>query len=217
MNALTPGLTQHRLRAFLTKPLWVRLRFVSNSTAAKSTILVPLIGYLIIFNEKVIEFLNLARSVAAHSGAEVSYRLILIYLGLCAISVGVLVFGWFCPNEVKHYGSASAYVRGDGPSLRGFVINDIGELLEKSNQRARLEIISTELHDKKRSGGVITDDDYERYRIEVLHLHFDYLNSSHPVARAICFGSYVVGFGLLAIPSLIVFKNVIGILIGIIL
>ena len=209
------ALLMFNIKSLLGAPLWVRLRFVSNSTAAKSTILVPVIGYLIIFNEKVVEFLHLARSVEAHGGAEVSYRLILIYLGLCAISLGVVVYGWFCPNEVKHHGSASAYVRGDGPSLRGFVINDIGRLLETSAQRPRLQIISDALQDKVRRQMPITVDEFERYRIEMLHLHFEYLNESHPVARAICFWSYVVGFGLLAIPSAIVFKRVIGILFGI--
>src|SRR3954454_24281518 len=92
------------VKGWLKTPLWVRLRSVSNSTAAKATILVPIIGYLIIFNEKVVEFLNLAKSVEMYGGVEVSYRLILIYLGLCAISLGVAVYGWFCPSEVKHYG-----------------------------------------------------------------------------------------------------------------
>lgn len=200
------------LSALFKTPLWERLRFISNSTAAKATILVPVIGYLIIFNEKVVEFLNLARAVEAHSGAEVSYRLILIYLGLCAISVGVVVYGWFCPNEVKHYGSASAYVQGDGPSLRGFVIDDIGKLLENSAQRRRLQIISDALQERVQRGIEVTDEHLERYRIEMLHLHFEYLNSSHRIARAICLWSYVIGFGLLAIPSIIVFKRVIGIL-----
>jgi hypothetical protein len=64
------------LRGLFATPLWVRLRFVSNSTAAKATILVPLIGYLILFNEKVVEFLNLAKDIGSHGGAEASYRLI---------------------------------------------------------------------------------------------------------------------------------------------
>jgi hypothetical protein len=108
---------------------WVRLRFVSNSTAAKSTILVPIIGYLIIFNDNVVNSLNLARELGIHSNAGASHRLVLIYLGLCAISLGVLLYGWFCPNEVKHYGSAASFVRGDGPSLRGFIMNDIQLLI----------------------------------------------------------------------------------------
>jgi hypothetical protein len=199
------------LREIFRTPLWVRLRFVSNSTPAKATVLVPLIGYLILFNERVVEFLNLAKDIGSHGGAEVSYRLILIYLGLCAISAGVVVYGWLCPNEVKHYGSASAYVQGDGPSLRGFVINDIGKLLENSEQRLRLEEASNELHEKS-SRTLVTEEDYERYRIEVLHLHFDYLNASHKTARTACFWSYVIGFGFLAIPSGLVFKSVIEIL-----
>jgi hypothetical protein len=199
------------LRGLFATPLWVRLRFVSNSTAAKATILVPLIGYLILFNEKVVEFLNLTKDIGSHGGAEASYRLILIYLGLCAISLGVVVYGWLCPNEVKHYGSASAFVQGDGPSLRGFVIDDIGRGLENSAQRPRLQIVSDALNEKIRRSAA-TDEHSERYRIEVLHLHFEHLNESHPTGRKVCFWSYLIGFGLMAVPSALVFKSVIIIL-----
>jgi len=193
-------------------PLWDRLRFVSNSTSAKATILVPIIGYLIIFNEKVVEFLSLARGIEPHGGPEVSLRLILIYLGLCAVSVGVMVYGWLCPNEVKHYGSASTYVQGDGPSLRGFVINGIATALETAEQGEKLQDLSNELRVKSVQS-LVTDEDYERYRIEILHLHFDYLNKIYPAGRAICFWSYVLGFGLLGIPSALVFKRIFGMLI----
>jgi hypothetical protein len=40
---------------------WSDLRGISNSYAAKSTILIPLVGYWIIFNENVAKWLNLAR------------------------------------------------------------------------------------------------------------------------------------------------------------
>jgi hypothetical protein len=193
-------------------PVWSGLRFVSNSTPAKATILVPIIGYLIIFNEKVVEFLNLARGIESHSGSEVSLRLILIYLGLCALSVGVIIYSWLCPNEVKHYGSASAYVQGDGPSLRGFVIDDIAMSLENTKQGKKLKALSDELRIKS-AGSAITEKDAERYRTEILHLHFEYLNIVHPIGRGVCFWSYVLGFSLLAIPSLLVFKRVIGMLI----
>lgn len=196
---------------FLKIPLWTRLRFVSNSTAAKTTILVPVIGYLIIFNEKVVEFLSLARPFGAHSGTDVSLRLILIYLGLCAVSAAVIIYGWFCPTEVKHYGSAAAYVQGDGPSLRGFVIDNISKTL------AADERYFPQMKELSDDFGLIahrrpvTDDDNERYRTEHLHIHFDYLNRIHPVARLGTVVCYVVGFGLLAIPSAHVFSAVIGI------
>jgi hypothetical protein len=193
-------------------PPWVRLRFVSNSTAAKSTILVPLIGYLIIFNANVVTYLNLVRELGMQPSVGISHRLILIYLGLCAISVGVLLYGWFCPNEVKHYGSAAAFVQGDGPSLRGFVMSDIQLLVAKIEPyKTKLEEISTEMHHKKHSEG-LDSNDRERYRIENLHLYFDFLNLSHPMVRSAVLWAYIVGFGLLAIPSLEVFGKVVWLL-----
>jgi hypothetical protein len=60
----------------------------------------------------------------------------------------------------------------------------------------------------KRHEHGLDDDDIERYRLENLHLYFDYLNFSYPSARKIAFWSYVVDFGLLAIPSLEVFSRV---------
>ena len=204
------------IRKLLKTPPWVRLRFVSNSTAAKSTILVPLIGYLIIFNANVVSYLNLAREFGIQQNVGVSHRLILIYLGLCAISVGVLLYGWFCPNEVKHYGSAAAFVQGDGPSLRGFVMNDIQLLIAKIEPyKTKLEELSRDLSLKRDRDG-LDEGDTERYRIENLHLYFDYLNLSHPAIRTAVIWAYVVGFGLLAIPSLEVFGKVIWLLIKLI-
>jgi hypothetical protein len=196
----------------LATPPWVRLRFVSNSTAAKSTILVPLIGYLIIFNANVVSYLNLAREFGIQQNVGLSHRLILIYLGLCAISVGVLIYGWFCPNEVKHYGSAAAFVQGDGPSLRGFVMNDIQLLIAKTKPyKTKIEELSYDLSLKSDRDG-LDDGDRERYRIENLHLYFDYLNLRHPGFRSAAFWAYVIGFGLLAIPSLEVFGKVMWLL-----
>ena len=80
-----------------------------------------------------VEFLNLAEDQGFTVAQQASYRLILIYLGLTRyFSGGCRLRGRPRPNEVKHYGSASAFVRGDGPSLRGSVIDDIGRGLENS-------------------------------------------------------------------------------------
>jgi hypothetical protein len=70
-----------------------------------------------------------------------------------------------------------------------------------------MEEISTEMHHKSHSEGLDAND-RERYRIENLHLYFDYLNLSHPMVRSVVLWAYVVGFGLLAIPSLEVFGKV---------
>jgi hypothetical protein len=148
-----------KVSRLLETPPWVRLRFVSNSTAAKSTILVPLIGYLIIFNANLVSYLNLVRELGFEPHVGVSHRLILIYLGLCMISVGVLLYGWFGPNEVKPYGSAAAFVQGDGPSLRGFIMNDIQLLIAKTEPyKTKLEELSLDLGRKSDLNGLDAND-----------------------------------------------------------
>ena len=156
--------------------------------------------------------LSLVRELNGSHDAGVSYRLIFLYLGLCAVSLGVLIYGWFCPNEVKHYGSAAAFVQGDGPSLRGFVIQDISmRLAADPRYKGQMQDLSDEYGTAAQSRP-LTIDDRERYRTEQLHVYFDYLNRTYPVARTITVVSYGVGFGLLAIPSGEVFFGVIRIL-----
>ena len=46
----------------------------------------------------------------------------------------------------------------------------------------------------------------------MLHLHFEHLNDSYPRGPKVCFWSYLIGFGLMAVPSALVFKSVIIIL-----
>ena len=50
------------LRELATRE-WTDLRGISNSSAAKSTILIPLVGYWIIFNEYVVNWLQLAHQL----------------------------------------------------------------------------------------------------------------------------------------------------------
>jgi hypothetical protein len=62
---------------------WSRLRGVGKSSAAKLTVLLPLIGYLIIFNKNVADFLHLASEFAGAADTQfgVAPKLMLVYLG----------------------------------------------------------------------------------------------------------------------------------------
>jgi hypothetical protein len=62
----THMLSWGRLHHLLVRP-WTDLRGISNSNAAKSTILIPLIGYWIIFNESVLSWLQLAHPLGGHA------------------------------------------------------------------------------------------------------------------------------------------------------
>jgi hypothetical protein len=86
---------------------WSAVNTLSNSFAARATILIPMIGYLILFNEKMADYLNLIGILNAgdnHYG--VSLRLLSLYMGLCFVACAVLVYSLRCPREIKGYSTA---------------------------------------------------------------------------------------------------------------
>jgi hypothetical protein len=95
---------------------WTKLREIGNSPAVKLTIAIPLVGYLILFNESVLHYLDLSRELfgqprtAGESGAHVSWRLLVLYFGLCFIAVGAALYAWHCPDEIKSYRLPSDYL-----------------------------------------------------------------------------------------------------------
>jgi len=62
--------------------------------AVKLTIAIPLVGYSIIFNESLLHYLDLSRELfgqphtSGASAAHVSWRLLVLYFGLCFIAAG---------------------------------------------------------------------------------------------------------------------------------
>jgi hypothetical protein len=110
---------------------WSDLRGISNSYAATSTVLIPLVGYWVIFNESVVRWLNLAREfVGAPAADHISSRVLWLYVALCAIALGTLIYAKWCPLEVKKYGDYRDYVNGDGPAMSISTMEDIGKQVE---------------------------------------------------------------------------------------
>jgi hypothetical protein len=91
---------------------WSNLRAIGNLSAAKLTVLIPLIGYMVIFNEKFLPYLQLSVHIFGGQAdvggqAQVSWRLIATYYGLCFLGVGSIIYQLFCPIEVKRFGTAA--------------------------------------------------------------------------------------------------------------
>ena len=96
-----------------------------------------------LFNGNVVHYLKLVRELGGRDDVVVSSRLIIIYIGLVNVAVGVVLYVWLCPTEVKQYASAAAYVQGDGPSLRGYPIETITKVLsEHGNEECHVRIFS---------------------------------------------------------------------------
>lgn len=194
---------------------WSLLGSVGNSGVAKATILIPIIGYMIIFNENLVQYFNLAKEVGGvRLGEEftVSPRLLIIYFGLCAVAVGASLYSFFCPPEIKMYKNPSAYVMGDGPVIKEFALSLIANRLKQSPSAETYAAIPGSLQDKFST--------YEDERAEIhnatLRLFHYHLDWSISLARHLAFLFYAIGFVCLAIPALGVFWRVTSILLPLI-
>lgn len=195
--------------------MWSRLRGVGKSSAAKITVLLPLIGYLIIFNKNVVEFLHLASGFAGATDAQfdVSPQLMLVYLGTCAIAVGQVIYSIFAPGEVKAYGHETPYVLDAIGVTKDFEYEKLEDALRASPYKS--EYIRMRDRYERTPGPPITDEQKAHINNGVLHLYFRLLNNRYWAARWLTGGLYLLGFTLLAIPSAGVFLRVVKIIYGV--
>jgi hypothetical protein len=97
---------------------WSTLRTIAQSRAAEITILVPIIGFFIVFNQNFIELVRLtptfaeslagrASQVGSAANAEVTQvtlgRLYFLYFGLSFVGFASLLFRMGCPDIVKRH------------------------------------------------------------------------------------------------------------------
>jgi hypothetical protein len=193
--------------------LWSALRAMCTHPAVRATIFIPLIGYMILFNAKVSEFLQLVHEISGtESGDTVSWRLIFIYFGLIALSFGAIGYAIFCDAAVKYYGSADAYVNAWQNIMKDYALAEIEDKLRTSHYARQYEQIRAA--DEK----VMYEKDLNERKSEMynayLHLYFKLLNERFPLIRWIVTALLLLGFLLLAIPSANVFYHVVLIMIA---
>jgi hypothetical protein len=123
-----------RVSEMLFNVPWSKLKSLRHPKLGRLALLIPIFGYLILFNENIVKYLNLVSSLITKTSYDVgvSPRLLLIYSGLCMISVAVAIYSAFCPSQVTHYGNVSAFAQGDGPGLKDFAFEEIESGLRSS-------------------------------------------------------------------------------------
>jgi hypothetical protein len=194
---------------------WSRLRGIGKSSAAKLTVLLPLIGYLIIFNKNVADFLHLASEFteAADTQFGIAPKLMLVYLGICAVALGQVMYGVFSPVEVKAYGHETPYVLDAVRVTKDFEYEKLEAALRVSAYRS--EYIRMRDRYERTPGPPITEEQKAHINNGVLHLYFRLLNNRWWAARWSAGAFYLIGFVCLVIPSAGVFFRVLKIIFGV--
>jgi hypothetical protein len=193
---------------------WTALRPIGNSSIVKLTILVPAIGYLIIFNDKLVGYVDLIREISGlndGSGLSVPPRLFQIYFGLCFVAVASAIYSLACPSIIKRYPSAIDL----GAATTGTVGDYAYTIVER-------EVFASKYADEYRGNKnhfqqmASQDFSFDKVQFEVnnalINIYFKLKNLEKPVWRWLCAGCFAVGFSVLFISSAKVFFRVVGVL-----
>jgi hypothetical protein len=197
-------------------PYWSSIRTIGNSPTVKATILIPVIGYMILFNARIAEYLALPAELAGFgewAPSPISPRLMMIYFGLCFIALGAAIYALACPIIAKRYGNANDFVAECQPNLGSRTLNIVCEELKNSPSAGEFdEYVSkrNRIIDRSLSQQDSAQADFER---NVLTLYYFDRDESGGFWRAMSLACYILGFMTLGIPSADIFYRVFRLLI----
>lgn len=94
---------------------WSTLAKVGSLPVIRLTVLVPLVGIVLLFNEQVVTLLSLSQAflkdIGVSEGSDFSINnLYFTYFGLCFLGVGSVVFAFCCPEDINGSGKLMDYV-----------------------------------------------------------------------------------------------------------
>lgn len=180
--------------------LWSSLRALGNSTVAKFSLAVPVLGYFILFNREIVYSLQLHTSFCA-SSCSVSWRMQFLYFGGCAFAGATGIYAWFCPTVVKRAQSANDLYN----LTAGFfaATSNFEGLIALSKDEG--VVVDTNLAQKVENTGPTNKIVALAAMLAELYQACDI---AHPGARRWCFALFVIGILLLGVPAVFTFVQV---------
>lgn len=133
-------------RIFGKIPTWKALRTLGASRLVGLSVLVPIIGYFIVFSKLVDEYLTLDPEIFKKDRSSniemINYIINLprpevLYFGLVFVGIGSVFYNIFCPDVIKENESATSYFNDDVTASSYFQISYF------SQQICRFKLINT--------------------------------------------------------------------------
>ena len=93
---------------------WNQLRELGSSNLVRASVLMPAFGYMLLLNENIHQYLTVKYDgwVFSHLHVASVWRIWMLFYGSFLLALATIVYGYFCPDEVKRY--ASAFEMADG-------------------------------------------------------------------------------------------------------
>jgi hypothetical protein len=186
---------------------WGALRLFGNSPLARATIVVPLIGYFVLFNEHIFGYLKLHTSFCEGVGCEISWRLYCVYFGCCAVALASALYGWRCPPIVKKYPGAAEFFETEKAYFsHPKNLEYLFSLIEHLKKAPAADPLNMAKNIIERGAGINLN--HVNMLAGPMGELYVLANHSRPWLRTTILINYFVGTGLLLIPTLLTFGQV---------
>lgn len=88
---------------------WSSLKTAMSSKFARLTFIVPVIGWLLVYNDNLANLIEYRWGISIFDG--IGWKLYIFYLGLFAIAASSIVYAVFCPQEIKRFDNEVDFVK----------------------------------------------------------------------------------------------------------
>ncbi len=228
-----------RANALADKPSiwhWDSLRGLGQNKLAQLTVLVPILGYFILFGENYADYFRLSFVAEDRpTGSLASWRVYLLYFGFSFLAIASFLFSVYCPKVIKQHENGAKYAALEAPTLseaeveelvrdvsgRAF-LDETGASLDDYMATAKhVEVISSglaalnigqianlKLREQAQALKKIHGRVSELPIPALLSKHYGYEASSMSSRRSAIITIYAIGFSLVLVPSVVTFGQV---------
>lgn len=196
----------------VSAPTWLTLKVIGNSYPAKFSIMIPFLGYLILFQKDFVRFMSGWSLIGEHivssdASFPVGLNFYFLYFGLFIFGLGSFTFSVFCEPVIKRHFDADAFVAYTATTTTvediryycGYIIEHTSEVSPEA-KKAKLILHSL-------SSGIQSNIPNDS-RVLVQKIYYDMKNRSFFGIRIIAALAFVFGIILLTIPSVLVFVRI---------
>ena len=190
------------------------LTLLGQSKLVKMTMLIPIFGYLILFNESVVSFVLTSFDLVGLGFTEVQEKtkLYYIYFGLTSLGLASFVYQISCPQLMKEYSSVRQYLRENIDYMTLHRVESICNHVVTRNGSthqvtSNIQDIIRRINDEQLSSPE-KDDLLRNSSIDLLQHFWNFSTWSSFLLRGLVSVLFIIGFLCLIIPSFKMFVAV---------
>ena len=184
-------------------PTWSALRGIGNSLPARASVIVPFVGYLIIFNKHLVEKLAFRCIDLPCSEQTLFPKLYYLYFGLTFFGIGSFLYQLRCDSRIKRFANVEDYTLSVREITTNNDLHEYQRAIESlvGDSAATSDFLTAQLSDAEQA---------PQLKLKILANHYRALDGSTPISRFFVLLAYTCGFLFMAIPAVTTFVEVTG-------